>query len=106
MKLATIALMLFALVAIIGCDAGSSGIGGSSKNVNYEFTRESGPNCKNPTDVNTYTSNNYVSTTCIWYCAEYKNKDDRYVSLTFIQTYGEWTFASEYVTSGICDASY
>jgi len=103
MKATAITSIVLACLVTAGCDSGSSGIGGSSKNVNYEFTPEGGPNCKNPTDVSNYDSNNYISTTCVWHCAEYKGKDDQYVSLTFKRTDGAWDFSSEYVTSGICD---
>jgi hypothetical protein len=91
------------IISLAACDSGSGGIGGGSKSVNYTLDCQAGPNCKNPSDVNSYTSSGYISTTCIWYCADYKGQDDKYVSLTFRTTGGCWELSHEYISNGICN---
>ena len=104
MRLTATIITLLTLITLAGCDSGSGGIGGSDKKVDYSLDCAAGPNCKNPDDVSNYSSGNYISTTCVWHCADYKGQDDRYVSLTFRTSSGKcWELSSDYVSGGICD---
>lgn len=100
---------LFALVALAaGCGGdGSSSSGGGREAVNVVWTLDpqSGPTCRNVSDVTRFNSDYAQSVRCIWSCANYKGQRDVYVSLGFQRrnrSGAKWEFDTEYVSSGIC----
>ena len=69
--------------------------------VRYEI---SGGNikCFDTCDTSEFTYDDYHTFTCIWCCADYKGRNDIYVSITFKDTGSTWVIESEYISGGIC----
>lgn len=99
-------LILLPLLAACGGD-GSSSSGGGREAVNVVWTLDpqTGPACRNNSDVTRFNSDYAQSIRCIWSCANYKGQRDVYVSLGFERrnrSGAKWVFDTEYVSTGIC----
>ena len=92
---------------LTGCGDGDSDSGGSGSGaVSFRLDRTTGPTCFNTDDTNHFSSGDYQSIDCYWYCAPFfDGKIDVYVSIDFEKsnrTGGIWIKDSTYTSEGIC----
>lgn len=100
-----LAIIICCMILLAGCDDGGGLFGGSSTNVEYTVDCASGVTCKNASDTSEFSSSSgdYHSVNCYWYCGDYKDISDKYVTLTFSKRGGGcWEFEREAISRGIC----
>lgn len=95
-------------VLLAACGGGGSSSGGGSNGagvVRFSVDPDKGPTCGKPTKRSTFQGSLWTSVDCTWYCADYKNAKNAYVSIDFRRRHepgAKWSKSHEYISGGIC----
>lgn len=98
-------IILLCSLGLAACGGGSSGGGGQSDVVSFEVDPVAGPQCFGATETSSYEGTFTTFVDCTWFCADYKNRTDAYVDISFAREQepgATWSKDSEFISDGIC----